>query len=237
MGNYDDKTILKVESVTKKFGKLAAVKDVSLTINRGEVYVLIGPNGAGKTTFMKMIVGLLSPDTGKIVINGFDNKESTVEAKKQFGFISDDPTAYDYLTGWEFITLTGKIRGIPEDELRKKMDELADLFPIKDILHTPMSGYSRGNRQKTAFIAAILDIPAILLIDEPIVGLDPQSIKILGSKIRDYVKGGNSVFYISHNLPFAREYADRVGLMKQGKIIKEEMMGKISSIDKFAENT
>lgn len=225
---------VETKNLTKKFGDFVAVKDVNLKIKKGEAYALIGPNGAGKTTLLKMIVGLYSSTSGSAYILGHDIVKESVLAKKLFGYISDSPSAYEYLTGLEFLSLTGNLRGLAKDKIERRTKEISKAFPLAETLDQPMSSYSRGNKQKVAFLASILAEPPILFIDEPIAGLDPKSIGIFGKKIRDYVKKGNTVMFISHSLSFAKDYADRVGLMESGEIVREEIISEKFSIESFA---
>src|SRR3990172_5231260 len=147
-----------IESVglTKKFGTFSAVSDVNLHVQKGDVYALVGPNGAGKTTLVKMLVGLLAPTGGSALLFGHNVMTQPVRAKELFGYVSDDPTAYEYLSGREFLILKGRLRGMTERVLTERIGKLTSLFPIEDILSQPMSEYSRGNRQKTAFLASIM---------------------------------------------------------------------------------
>lgn len=222
---------IKIENLSKKFGSFEAVSDVTLYIPKGEIFALIGPNGAGKTTLIKMLVGLLKPDQGNFKIFGKDIGEEPETVKKTFGYISDNPIVYEYLSGLEFLYLTGTLRGIEKSVLDKKIKELKKIFPLGEVIYQPMAEYSRGNRQKLAFLAAILDDPQLLIIDEPVVGLDPSSIKILGTKLQQFVKKGETVFFVTHILSFAQDYATRVALMDKGKIIKEEKVTKNISLE------
>ncbi|MCL4338551.1 ABC transporter ATP-binding protein [Patescibacteria group bacterium] len=229
------KIAIKISHLTKKFGSLAAVVDVNLEIKSGEIFSLIGPNGAGKTTLMKCLVGLLSPDGGMCNILGVDVYRDSLEAKKLFAYVPDDPVAYGYLSGMEFLALSGNLRGIsPPSKLKKRIDELIKYFPLEDIILRPMSSYSRGNRQKLAFLSAILSSPPVLFIDEPIAGLDPESILTFGRVLKNYSSAGNTVFFISHSLSFAKDFADKVSLMKEGGIVKTSFMKDVRSLEDFS---
>jgi ABC-2 type transport system ATP-binding protein len=223
--------------LTKRFGPstggFTAVKDVTFSVGEGEIYALVGPNGAGKTTLLKLLVGLLSPTSGTASIHTYDVIHTPVAAKRQFGYVSDDPTAYEYLTGREFLTLTGRLRGLPEVKLRARIKELIPVFPIADIIDQPMTQYSRGNKQKIAVLASLLSHPKILIVDEPIVGMDATSIDIMGKLLRDYAKKGNSVLLVTHILDFAETYATRAGIMKEGKIAHEMQITASTSLAKF----
>ena len=233
MKNKDKDIAVETIGLSKSFGGFEAVKHVNLQLKKGEIYALVGSNGAGKTTFMKCIVGLLSPTEGHASIWGNDIEGDPITAKKLFGYVSDDPLVYDYLSGLEFLALTGNLRGMAKLEIDRKIKELIKLFPIEGILERSMSLYSRGNRQKVAFLSAIMSEPQVLFIDEPVAGLDPLSIEMFGKTIRNYVKKDKSVFFISHSLPFAQKYSHRVGLMENGKIVKEARTSQIEDMSDF----
>lgn len=213
--------ILQITDLTKKFGHTTAVKSVTISVKPGEIYSLIGPNGSGKTTLINNIVGLLNPDHGSVKINGANINSEPIEAKSLFGYVPDSPTNYTYLTGIEFLRMTARLRLIPVSVANHKISELISLFPIHDILQNRMETYSRGNLQKLAFLAALLSEPVLLVIDEPIVGLDPVSIKIFGDTLKTYAKHGNAVFFSTHTLPFAEKYATRVGILHKGELVHE----------------
>lgn len=228
---------LQIRSVTKKFGDLIAVNDFSLSVDRGTIYALIGPNGSGKTTLLNCIVGLLRPDTGKILIKGVDIQEKPVVAKHLFSFISDNPAIYPYLTGLEFVRLTAKLHGLTETETEDRLAQLKTLFPIGEILSSRTESYSRGNLEKTAFISALISKPSLLVIDEPIVGLDPASIRIFGETLRQFVKDGGSVILSTHTLGFAHKYADTVGIIHGGKLLKEFTVTPKTDIEEIYQKT
>lgn len=235
MGN--NSAVIKTVHLNKSFGNFRAVKDINLSVSKGEIFALIGENGAGKTTLIKMLVGLFRPTSGKVYILGYDIENDELQAKKNFGYVSDDPNMYGYLTGWEFLYMTGNLRKIPHIILEKRIKKLENLFPVENILDEQIGSYSRGNKQKVAFLAALLSEPPILFIDEPVAGLDPPSMRIFGKTIQEYTQKGNTVFLISHSLPFVKEYAQRVGVMHEGKLIKEEVQSRIRSLEKFTQRT
>lgn len=227
--------ILQTENLGKNYGPKSAVTAVNLALSAGEIYALIGPNGAGKTTLLKMIVGLLSPSSGQAVISGHNIVSSAVEAKRTLGYVSDNPVVYDYLTGLEFLHLTGSLRALKPEAVQQRLEEILDLFPLTEILNQKMGSYSRGNRQKIAFLAAILAKPRLLVIDEPIAGLDPTSITTFGTTLKHFAAGGGTVLIATHILSFAQLYADRVGVMNDGKLIREEPVS--SSLEKVYADT
>lgn len=231
------KDILSVESVTKQFNGLLAVDSVSLNVPSGSIYALIGPNGSGKTTLANCIVGLLKPDAGRVLIGGIDIQKQSVKAKHLFAYVSDNPAIYPYLTGVEFMKLSAKLHGLNSKDTDRRIEELKDLFPISDILSTTTDSYSRGNIEKTAFLSALLARPSLLVIDEPIVGLDPASIKIFGETLKKFVKDGGSVLLSTHTLAFAKKYAHKVGIMQKGKLVKEIPINPKTDLEDLYEQT
>ncbi len=222
-----------IDHLSKSFGKKHAVSDIHLTIYQGEVTALIGENGAGKTTLLKMLVGLLSPTSGTATLMGKDIQITPVSAKQTFGYVSDDPSAYDYLTGREFLTLTARLRRLPQELIVSKIAELTSLFPIAEIMDEPMNQYSRGSKQKVAFLASLISEPDILIIDEPIVGMDTKSIDILGKKLQSYATQGHTVFLVTHILDFAQRYAHRALIMNNGSITKDIGITKKTILSEF----
>lgn len=212
---------IELHKVDKKFGNVHAVSDVTLSVKKGEIYALIGPNGAGKTTIVKMITGLLAPTSGVMRIFGKDIVKDPVGAKKYIGYIPDEPFVYDYLTGREFLQLTGDLYNIERKDTEERIKRLLSVYNLEEIIDGFFSDYSRGNKQKTIIIARLLHSPDILVVDEPIVGLDVQSQKITKKLFKDFVKNGGSIFLCTHALSVAEELADRIGILKEGKLLRE----------------
>lgn len=210
-----------IRHLTKSFENHKVLKSVDLSLSEGDIYALVGPNGSGKTTLIKIIVGLLSADVGKVNLFGCDIRENSIGAKQTFGYVSDSPVGYEYLSGLEFLSLTATLKGIGKKQAKQEIDELIDLFPISDIITQPMEHYSRGNVQKVAFLSALLGGPKLLVIDEPVVGLDPTSITIFGKSLRKFASSGGIVLFVTHTLSFAKEYATRFGLLKSGVLVSE----------------
>ncbi len=209
------------EGLSKHFGSVRAVDRVNLKIPQGEIYALVGPNGSGKTTLMKLLVGLLAPTHGRAFIHQQDVSGDPEVVNRLFGYVSDDPRSYEYLTGYEFLVFHGRLHGMGEQVISTRIGELANTFHTGDLLSTQMAQYSRGTMQKVAVLAALLPQPRVLFIDEPIVGLDPQSIEALGELMRSVSRDGGTVFFSTHILQFAQKYATQVGIMHRGSIIKE----------------
>jgi ABC-2 type transport system ATP-binding protein len=227
-----NKNILLVDNVSKYFDHFEAISPLNLNIESGLIYALIGENGAGKTTLVKTITGLLSPDSGKIEIVGYDICKEPVRAKRLFGYVPDNPLGYQYLTGYEYLRLTGKMHNIKTSKLEKKIKEVSNIFNIREILPHSLIDYSRGNRQKLTFIATLLHEPVLLVIDEPIVGLDPESIEIFGKQLRLFASNGGAVLFTTHIMSFADRFADRVGIMKRGRLAKELTINKQTDLNK-----
>ena len=227
--------ILECHNLTKKFGNrstdFSAVHSVNLSIESGDIYALIGANGAGKTTLVKMIAGLLKPTEGTVKINDHDMSLQPLLAKSHFGYVPDEPFGYDFLTGFEFLRFSANLRGMSVLTSSARIEALLKIFPISDMIYRPMSEYSRGVKQKVLILAALLSKPEILIIDEPIVGLDPKSMQILGRLMRKYADSGHVIFFVTHILDFVKSYATRVGVMNKGSLVKEVILDKASKLD------
>lgn|SRR5574337_2198003 len=217
----DGRPLLRLERLSKRFSARLAVQDLSLEIAPGEVYGLIGPNGAGKTTVVKMITGLYRPTAGRVLINGIDLLRSPEEAKRQLGYIPDDPFVYPGMTGHEFLHLVGELYGVSPAERIRKIGELAALYALDGLLDDYAESYSRGNRQKLAIVASLLHAPRLLVVDEPIVGLDPESAIKTRDLIKGFVEKGGGALICTHTLPFAEQVCRRVGLLMDGRLIRE----------------
>jgi ABC-2 type transport system ATP-binding protein len=227
-----EKTSIKLIKVSKTFQNLDAVVDLNLSVKKGEIYALIGPNGAGKTTTVKMITGIMAPTSGDIQILGQSIIKTPVVAKKLLGYIPDDPFVYDYLTGREFLQLVGDLYGLNRQETDAKISELLKIYNLDGIIDGLFSEYSRGNKQKTIIIANLLHNPQVLVIDEPILGLDVQSQKITKKIFKDFASRGGTIFVCTHTMSVAQEIADRIGILKAGKLIEEGTMGELRKIRK-----
>jgi len=226
--------MLKIKNLSKNFGSTKAVSGLSLKVEPGEIYGFIGPNGAGKTTTIKNIVGLLKPTKGTIEINGIDNQKFPQKTKALIGYIPDEPFVYEKLTGREFLHLIGELFGIDEKTRKQRIDELIEIFPIKEIIDGYFGSYSRGNKQKVTILAALLHNPKLLIIDEPIVGLDPQSAKITKQVFKDFAKKGGAILISTHTLNYAQDVCGRIGIIDKGKLIAE---GTITELRKKAQKS
>lgn len=212
---------LVVNNVSKHFGGTKAVDAVDLEIGEGQIFALVGPNGSGKTSLIKLIVGLSEADGGSISVFGYKQPEESGLISPQLGYLPDDPEGFEELTGREFLWFVSRLRGLENATAGPRIEELLGLFPLSDQPDQLISQYSRGTKQKIAFLAGILAWPRLVVIDEPIVGLDPGSIDIFKDKLKSLAKEGTAVLFATHILGFATDLADRVGFMVNGKIVKQ----------------
>ncbi len=210
--------MIEIKGVSKKFKDKTIIHSLDLSIKKGEFYALIGPNGAGKSTLIKLLSGLLQPTKGEILLDGINIVENPKEAKALIGYIPDEPTVWDGMTGFEFMNFVGALYNIPANEREKDIKKLLKIYNITGTEHQLYQDYSRGVRQKYSILAALLHNPSILLIDEPIVGLDPISIDITKNILDEFVKDGGTVLMVTHTLFVAQELATRIGLFEKGKI-------------------
>ncbi|MDY6023543.1 MAG: ABC transporter ATP-binding protein [Candidatus Borkfalkiaceae bacterium] len=231
--------MLKIENLTKKYGDKVAVNNLSLEINKGEIYGFIGHNGAGKTTTLKCVVGISDFDEGKITLNGVSVKESPVEYKKKIAYIPDNPDLYEYMTGIKFLNFISDVFGIDTNTRKEKIDKLSEQFEIKNDLGKPISTYSHGMKQKLAIIAAWIHSPEFIIMDEPFVGLDPKAAHILKGMMREACDNGCAIFFSTHVLEVAEKLCDKIAIIKKGDLIKsgtmEEVKGDDSLEDVFLE--
>lgn len=212
---------LALDCLSKRFGSYLAVDNLSLRVEAGEIYGLIGPNGSGKTTTVKMVTGLYRPGAGRILIDGIDLATAPEAAKRRIGYIPDEPFVYEKMSGREFLHLVGELYGVPRAERSRKIDELLALYPIGEILDQYVESYSRGSRQKVAIMASLLHAPRLLIVDEPIVGLDPESAMQTREMLKRFAEQGGAVLICTHTLSFAEALCHRVGLLREGRLVRD----------------
>lgn len=216
--------MLRIHDLHKSYGPKKAVNGISLLVEPGEVFGFLGPNGAGKTTTIKMMVGLLKPDRGTIYINGINNQENILEAKRQFCYVPDGPELFEKVSGYQYLQFISDIFNLPDDVSKKRIDELAEVFEIANDLDAFIGTYSHGMRQKIALIGALLPEPNLLILDEPMVGLDPKAQVHLRELLREHCRKGKSVFLSTHVLGNAEKMCDRVAIIHKGEIITTETL-------------
>lgn len=212
--------MIRIENVTKTYNNtVRAVDNLNLTVNNGEIVGFIGPNGAGKTTTLKMMTGILRPDSGSIFINEFDMQKNALAAKQEIGYIADSPDMFLRLKGIEFLNLISDIYKVPTDVRRDKIKVMAERFELIDVLDKPMQSYSHGMRQKMMVAAALVHNPAVWILDEPLTGLDPKSAFALKGMMREHANAGNSVLFSTHVLEVAEKLCDKVIIINHGKTL------------------
>ncbi|MBI1737048.1 MAG: ABC transporter ATP-binding protein [Candidatus Rokubacteria bacterium] len=216
---------LRLERLSKRFPGRLAVDDLSLTVDAGEIYGLIGPNGSGKTTTVKLSTGLYRPSAGRVLVAGIDLHAEPERAKAMIGYVPDEPFAYERMSGREFLHLIGELWSMPRTRRDARIEDLAAVFRLGELLDGHVEHYSRGNRQKLALVAALLHDPRLLVVDEPIVGLDPESAVRTRELFRDFVARGGAVLLCTHTLAFAEAVCRRVGMLRDGRLVVEGAIG------------
>jgi len=212
--------LLVAHRLVKRFGYVDAVDGVDLTVCRGEVFGLLGPNGAGKTTTVNMCTGLLRPTSGTVLIGGMDVGSAAREVKRLIGYVPDEPYLYDKLTGREFVTFMGELYGIRGD-LAGRVQELLGYFGLLDAADDLIGGYSHGMKQKTGLCGMLVHDPVLLFLDEPTVGLDPKSARLLKDTLRSLANQGRAVVLCTHILEIAEAICDRVAILDRGHVIAQ----------------
>ena len=211
--------MIQFQHVTRKYGNRVAVDGLNLSVERGELLALLGHNGAGKTTTLKMLVGLLRPSDGTVTVGPYQVVDHPREASSLIGYVPDQPYLYDKLSGREFLQFVADMYGLTAVESREAVQREAERFQLGDFLDQLTESYSHGMRQRTVFAAALIHQPEVLVVDEPMVGLDPHSIRLVKDLLRSYAEQGKTVLMSTHTLTVAEEIADRVAVMKSSQLI------------------
>ena len=211
--------MIELVHLSKKFGDLLAVDDVNLTLAKGEFFAMLGPNAAGKTTTIKMLAGLIKPTTGHARIAGFDVQQQPLEARRRLAYVPDFPFLYDKLTGWEFLRFTGQLFHLAEARIEANARDLIARFHLLEHINRPIETLSHGTRQRVAIASALLHDPEVFVVDEPMVGLDPQHARIVKDVLKERSLAGMTVLVSTHQLSIAEEMADRIGIIHGGKLI------------------
>jgi ABC-2 type transport system ATP-binding protein len=223
--------MIELTKVVKKFGSFTAVDNLTLKIERGQFFGFLGPNGAGKTTTIKMMTGLYEPTSGSCVINGFNVHVDPLPAKRSFGYVPDQPFLYDKLTGREFLYFVGGLFHFAPRIVQTRIEELIDVFEIGHFIDKRAEEYSQGMRQRIVLSAALLHDPKVLIIDEPIVGLDPRSARLVKDTLKRKTKDGLTIFMSTHLLEIVEELCDRIAIIKDGRIIHEEVQNEAKTFN------
>lgn len=221
--------LIETDQLTKRFGEKLAVDQVSFTVQGGEIFGFLGPNGAGKTTTIKMIVGLLKPSSGTVKVAGYDTQLEPLKAKSMIGFVADNPNLYPKLSGRELLRFVGDLYSVPGAQIERRSDELLRLFDLAEAADDPIDSYSHGMQQKTALAAALVHDPRVLVLDEPTVGLDPKSARLIKDILRQLADRGAAVFVSTHILEIAERMCDRIGIISRGRLIAMGTMSELRS--------
>lgn len=211
--------MINIENLSKSFGDKLALDNLNLKVKRGEIFGFLGPNGAGKTTTIKMIVGMLKQDKGHILIDGIDTLKDPIEAKKKFAFVPDNPDVYETMTGRQYLNFIGDVFEISLDKREENIKKYQEIFEMEENLDLLISSYSHGMKQKIVLMGALIHEPDLLILDEPMVGLDAKSSFRLKNIMRQLCDSGKSVFFSTHVMEVAEKVCDRIGIINKGKLI------------------
>lgn len=212
--------MIEIKNVSKSYKKgIKVINNMNLKINDGEIFGFLGPNGAGKTTTIKMIAGILEIEEGDIIVDGKSIQKSPIEAKRQIGFVSDNPDMFLKLKGIEYLNFIADIYEIPKEVREKRIAELAKEFSVYEVLNDKIQSYSHGMRQKIIIVSVLLHNPKNWILDEPLTGLDPEAAFYLKNKMKEHAKNKNAVFFSTHVLEVAEKLCDRIGIINNGELI------------------
>ena len=211
--------MIELHNLVKEFGDLTAVDDLSLTVDRGEFFVVLGPNAAGKTTTIKILAGLIAPTSGHAKVCDYDVQNDSMEVRKRLAYIPDFPFLYDKLTPWEFLRFTGQLFHMDESLIQKQTRDLIPRFNLKPFLDKSIESLSHGTRQRIAIVSALMHTPEVFVLDEPMVGLDPHHQFVLKEVLKERSAEGMTVFLSTHQLSVAEDVADRIGIVHMGKLV------------------
>ena len=219
--------MITLTGLTKLYGKFKAVDGIKLTVPKGELFGFLGPNGAGKTTTFRMIAGIIVPTAGRIEIGGVDLARQPLVAKRRLGYIPDRPFVYDKITGAEFLRFVAALYNAEDASLERRIDELLDVFELTPWKHELTESYSHGMRQKLIIAGALIHRPEVIVVDEPMVGLDPKGARLLKDLFRRYVKRGGTILMSTHTLEVAESMCDRIAIMQSGRILASGTMDEL----------
>ena len=227
--------MLRITNLTKTYGNKNAVDNLSLHIQKGEIFGFIGHNGAGKTTTLKAVCGILQFEKGEICIDGVSVTKDPIACKKMLAYIPDNPDLYTFMTGIQYLQFVADIYGVSADKRQEKIRHYADAFHLTQDLAQPIAAYSHGMKQKLAVISALIHEPKLILMDEPFVGLDPKAAHTLKEIMREFCKQGGAIFFSTHVLEVADKLCDKVAIIKGGILIKAGTMDEVKGDDSLEE--
>jgi ABC-2 type transport system ATP-binding protein len=225
--------VIDIRHVSKSYakGRVKAVDDLVLTVRPGEIFGFLGPNGAGKTTTIKLIVGLLKPDAGTIAINGLDTQADALACKAMTTYVPDTPAVYERLTGLEYLNFIGDVYGVPKAARLERIAKWLEIFELTGAVGSPIQSYSHGMKQKIVLTAAFLPAPRVMVLDEPMVGLDPRSAHHLKQLMREHCDQGGTLFFSTHIMEVAEKLCDRIGIISKGRLIACGTMAELKAGD------
>jgi ABC-2 type transport system ATP-binding protein len=219
--------VIRLTELTKRYGKFTAVDGIELVVPPGELFGLLGPNGAGKTTTIRMIAGILRPTSGTVLVGGIDMQARPLEAKARLGYIPDRPFVYDKLTGGEFLRFAAALYGLQGPAVERRMDELLELFELTPWKTELTEAYSHGMRQKLIIAGALVHRPEVIVVDEPMIGLDPRSARLLKELLREFVSRGGTVLMSTHTMEIAEVMCDRIAIVYRGRVAAQGTMAEL----------
>ena len=222
--------MLEVRDVSKRYGALTAVSHVSFAVGPGEVLGYLGPNGSGKSTTVKMLVGIMPPSTGHVFFDGQDIQDHLLEYKAVVGYVPEEAHVYTYLTGPEYLRLVGRLRGIDATALERKIDRFLKIFGLDADYHAQLSAFSKGMRQKILLSAALLHNPRVIVLDEPVSGLDVSTALVMRSVVRSLAEDGRIIFYSSHELETIEKISTRVIILRDGRVVADDSASRLREL-------
>ena len=228
-------TLIETHNLVKRYGEKIAVNNVSFDVQAGEVFGFLGPNGAGKTTTIKMIVGLLQPTSGTVKVAGYDVQAQALMAKASSGYVPDTPNLYAKLTGRELLRFVGDLYNLDQTRMAQRADELLRVLDLNEAADNTVDSYSHGMQQKASLAAALMHDPKVLVLDEPTVGLDPKSARLIKDILRQMADRGAAVFLSTHILEIAERMCDRIGIINKGELVAVGSMNELRSLGKAGE--
>jgi ABC-2 type transport system ATP-binding protein len=222
--------MLEIQRLTKRYRNTAVVDDVSFSVRPGEVTGYLGPNGSGKSTTVKIVTGLIEPTSGKVLLDGRDIREDLIGFRRRLGYVPEEAILYSYLTGMEYLQLMGRLRSLPLDQVDRKAKDLLELFSLGAYRYAPISTYSKGMKQRVLLSAALLHDPDVLILDEPLSGIDVTSAQLFKHLLNELAQRGKTILYISHVLEVVEKVCERVVIIYRGKIVAADSVVRLRNL-------
>ncbi len=224
--------MIQLTDVSKSYnrGKIKAVDNLTFTVEPGEIFGFLGPNGAGKTTTIKMIVGLLRPDSGNIVVEGYDVVTDPLKTKQLITYVPDYPAIYERLTGLEYLNFIGDVYGVPKDARLERINKWLEIFELSQVITNPIQSFSHGMKQKVVLTAALLPSPRVMILDEPLSGLDPRAAYQLKDLFHEHCEQGKTLMFSTHIMEVAEKLCDRIGIIHKGRLVACGTMAELKAL-------